>query len=147
MQIALSLAEKAFSEGAVPVGALIVQDGDVVFQSHNSFTSPPNDLPDSIRHAEIGAIIGACKELGKNRLDGCEIYVTVEPCAMCLGAIELVRISKIVFGAYNSSFVSAQLRNPHVIPTPPFPGEIVGGVMETDCVQIIHRFFQAKRSG
>jgi tRNA(adenine34) deaminase len=145
MQLALRLAREALSIGIVPVGAIITRDNCVIAQSRNGFDS--NDIPNSIRHAEIGAIVNACQKLEGDRLDGSEIYVTLEPCAMCFGAIELVRIRKVVFGAYSSSVFSCQSRTDHIaaMRASPFSGETIGGIMEADCADLMCQFFKGKR--
>lgn len=95
MEEALKEAQKALKKDEVPIGAVIVKDGKIVARGRNSREKSQNAL----RHAEIIAINKACKRLKSWRLDGCEIYVTLEPCPMCAGAIANARISKVVYGA------------------------------------------------
>jgi tRNA(adenine34) deaminase len=95
MQIALCEAQKAERKREVPIGAVIVRDGKVVSRAHNLREIRMN----SLCHAEILAIDKACRKLKNWRLDGCEMYVTLEPCQMCMGAIKNARISKVYYGA------------------------------------------------
>ena len=95
MEEALKEAQKALNKDEVPIGAVIVKDGKIVARGRNSREKSQNAL----KHAEIIAINKACKKLKSWRLDGCEIYVTLEPCPMCAGAIANARISKVVYGA------------------------------------------------
>ena len=95
MEEALKEAQKALKKDEVPIGAVIVKDGKIVARGRNSREKSQNAL----KHAEIIAINKACKRLKSWRLDGCEIYVTLEPCPMCAGAIANARISKVVYGA------------------------------------------------
>ncbi len=95
MEEAFKEAQKALKKDEVPIGAVIVKDGKIVARGRNSREKSQNAL----KHAEIIAINKACKRLKSWRLDGCEIYVTLEPCPMCAGAIANARISKVVYGA------------------------------------------------
>lgn len=95
MEEALKEAQKALKKDEVPIGAVIVKDGKIIARGRNSREKSQNAL----KHAEIIAINKACKRLKSWRLDGCEIYVTLEPCPMCAGAIANARISKVVYGA------------------------------------------------
>jgi tRNA(adenine34) deaminase len=95
MSLALKEARKAAKKGEVPVGAVIVKDGAVVARGHNQKETKKNAL----RHAEITAISSACRKLGGWRLFGCEMYVTLEPCPMCAGAIVNARLDKVTIGA------------------------------------------------
>ncbi len=98
MDLALRQAERAYEEGEVPVGAIVVKDGKVIGKGYNQ----NEQLKDPTAHAEIIAITAAANALGDKRLDGCTLYVTLEPCAMCAGAIVLARIPVLVFGAYDA---------------------------------------------
>ncbi|MEE1054647.1 MAG: nucleoside deaminase, partial [Acutalibacteraceae bacterium] len=98
MYEALNLAHEAYAEGEVPVGAVIVKNGKIIATGRNMREKKQNALS----HAEIEAINNACKELGSWRLDDCEMYVTLEPCPMCTGAIINARIKTLIFGAYDS---------------------------------------------
>ena len=97
MEFALRQAERAYEEEEVPVGAVVVKDGRLVGKGYNQ----NERLKDPTAHAEIIAITAAANTLGDKRLDGCTLYVTLEPCAMCAGAIVLARIPVLVFGAYD----------------------------------------------
>lgn len=95
LEIALKEAKKAYAKLEAPIGAVIVKDGEIIAKAHNLREKEQSALA----HAEILAIKKACKKLNSWRLDGCEMYVTLEPCAMCAGAITQARISKVYFGA------------------------------------------------
>ncbi|MBE0644758.1 MAG: tRNA adenosine(34) deaminase TadA [Bacteroidetes bacterium] len=98
MEMALRQAERAFEEEEVPVGAVVIKDGRVIGKGYNQ----NEQLKDPTAHAEIIAITAAANTLGDKRLDDCTLYVTLEPCAMCAGAIVLARIPVLVFGAYDA---------------------------------------------
>lgn len=95
MALALAEAEKAVAEGEVPIGAVVVKNGTVIAAAHNA----PRRLHDPTAHAELLAIRAAAQALGNERLDGCELWVTLEPCAMCAGAIAHARIARLYYGA------------------------------------------------
>lgn len=140
MKAALKCAERALKEGEVPIGAVVVCDGKVVSRGHNRRTKKQI----ATAHAEIEAIEKACKKLKSWRIPECEIYVTLEPCPMCMGAMLNARIRKVYFGAYEAKgrsltqqIASANLLN-HVI-------EVEGGVMQTECAEILSRFFSDMR--
>ena len=97
MEIALEEAKKAYSKGEVPIGAVIVKDGEIIARSHNL----KETLKSAIAHAEILAIEEASKRIGDWRLNGAEMYVTLEPCSMCASAIAQSRISKLHIGTFN----------------------------------------------
>ncbi len=100
MKRALIEAERATRKGEVPIGAVMVRAGEIISASHNQV----EELHDATAHAEILAIRETCSKLGNWRLSDCELYVTIEPCAMCLGAIRLARISKVHFGSGDSRY-------------------------------------------
>ena len=102
MKIALELANKAKNKNEIPVGAVIVKNDEIIGMGHNA----PISSKDTTSHAEINAIRNANKKIGNYRLVESSIYVTLEPCLMCLGAIMNARIPKIIFGAYDSNFSS-----------------------------------------
>lgn len=141
MKLALLEAQKAAQKGEVPVGAVIVKDGQVIALGRNMREEKQNALS----HAEIEAINNACKKLSSWRLDGCEMYVTLEPCPMCAGAIINSRISTLVFGAYDSKAGSID----SVINLCDYPynhkPEIYGGIMEDECLEILQKFFKNLR--
>ena len=143
MRQALRLAERAFNEQEVPVGAVIVEKGRVIARARNG----PLRLTDPTAHAEILALRRAAKKLGNYRLTACTLYVTIEPCAMCAGAIVHARLGRVVFGARDhkagaSGSVLTVLNHPklnHQV-------EVLEGVLADDCVRLLRRFFQDRRA-
>lgn len=141
MQLALSAARQAAKRGEIPVGAVVVKDGEVISVGSNR-REEKNSV---ISHAEIEAIEKAAKRLGDWRLDGCELYVTLEPCPMCTGAIINSRISTVIFGAYdlNAGCMDSVI-NLCDYPFPTRP-EIYGGICEDECAKVLKDFFGAVR--
>ncbi len=140
---ALELAEIAGSLGEVPVGAVVVskRTGEIVGEGYNLRESAKNALA----HAEIIAIDNACKNLGGWRLPDCSIYVTLEPCPMCCGAIINARIDEVIFGAYDPKSGSAvSLQKMFELPYNYKPS-VTGGVMEEKCAAILTNFFRELR--
>ena len=141
MQIALEKAKEAYEIGEIPVGAVIVKDDKIIGTGMNTREKDRNALG----HAEINAINEACKNTGSWRLDGATIYVTMEPCRMCAGAIINARIKTVVFGCYDlkmGAFDSVcNLANEKFDFTP----EIYGGIMEKECGAIVKKFFEELR--
>jgi len=141
MKEALALAIKAGEEGEVPVGAVIVKDGEIIARGRNMREQKQNALS----HAEIEAINSACKKLGSWRLDGCELYVTLEPCPMCTGAIINARIKTVIFGAYDLKAGSMD----SVVNLCDYPYnhkvEVYGGIMEDECREVLEKFFKNLR--
>ncbi len=141
MQQALSLAEQGARLGEVPVGAIVVKDGQVVAMAHNE----REILPDATAHAEILAVRRACAALGTNRLSGCTLYVTLEPCPMCAGALANARVEHVVFGAYDArggacgSMMRIQQYPLYYTPT------FRGGVLADACARVLTEFFASKR--
>jgi len=142
MQLALNLAKKAELEDEVPVGAVIVKNGEVIGQGMNTSISDH----DPTSHAEINAIREAAKKIKNYRLKDCSIYVTLEPCAMCVGAIQHARIEKVIYGASDPktgacggviNLIGIKEINHHA--------EAVGGILEKECSQILKDFFLSKR--
>jgi tRNA(adenine34) deaminase len=141
MKRALELAEQAANEGEVPVGAVIVQNGEVVGTGRNRRERDRNALA----HAEIEAIDAACKRLGGWRLFGCTLYVTLEPCPMCAGAIINARIDRVVYGAADAKAGSCgSVVNLFELPYNHKP-EMEQGVLEQECAALLTRFFQSLR--
>lgn len=143
MKRALELAKLAFDEGEVPVGAVVVKKttGEIVGEGRNRREGAKNALA----HAEIIAIDQACRTLGGWRLPECAIYVTLEPCPMCCGAIINSRIDDVIFGAYDAksgSAVSVQKMFDYPYNYRP---EVTGGVMEEECAAILSDFFRQLR--
>lgn len=141
MNYALSLAKKSAEEGEVPVGAIVVCDGEIVGEGRNRREVVKNAL----HHAEIEAINNACQKLGGWRLWKCDLYVTLEPCPMCAGAIINSRIRNVYFGAKdekNGAVVSAaQLFDMNFTHKPMYEGEILG----EECSEILSDFFKELR--
>lgn len=142
MQQALSLAERAFQEGEVPVGAVVVRDDVCLGEGWNA----PIGRHDPSAHAEIAALRNAAETAANYRLPGATLYVTIEPCTMCLGAIVHARISRVVYGAKEPK---AGVLDSHPIWQDRslfnHAFEYCGGVCEAACSDIIQRFFQKRR--
>ncbi|WP_229502935.1 tRNA adenosine(34) deaminase TadA [Pseudoduganella guangdongensis] len=143
MRAALDEARRAWAEGEVPVGAVVVKDGQIIGRGYNQ----PIGRHDPTAHAEIVAMRAAAEALGNYRLPGCELYVTLEPCLMCSGAMMHARLSKVIFGATDPKtgacgsvvnvFDSEQL-NHHA--------EVTGGLLADDCGQVLKDFFAERRA-
>ncbi len=141
MRVALSLADEAAAEGESPIGAVIVRDGKIVGTGRNRREKDKNALG----HAEIEAINNACRALGGWRLIGCSMYVTLEPCPMCAGAIINSRIEKVIFGAYDKKAGSCgSVINLFELPYNHKP-ELIGGVLEKECSSALTDFFKNLR--
>ncbi len=140
MKAALKCAEKAAAEGEVPIGAVVVLDGKVISRGHNRRTKRQI----ATAHAEIEAIEKACKKLKSWRIPECEIYVTLEPCPMCMGAILNARIKKVYFGAYEAKgrSMTAQLAASNLVN---HTVEVEGGVMREECAAVLSSFFSEMR--
>lgn len=144
MQRALELAREAYNEGEVPVGAVVVKKstGEIVGEGRNMREQAKNALA----HAEIMAIDSACKKLGGWRLPDCAMYVTLEPCPMCCGAIINSRIDNVYFGAYDYKSGSAvSVQKMFELPYNYKP-EVIGGVMEKECSEMLSAFFKDLRA-
>lgn len=141
MKAALRLAQKAADEGEVPVGAVVVCDGKIVGRGRNRREGKKNAL----HHAEIEAIGKACKKLGGWRLHRCDLYVTLEPCPMCAGAIINARIKTVYYGAADPKAGSCgSVVNLFALPYNHQP-TLVPGLLETECAQVLRDFFAALR--
>jgi tRNA(adenine34) deaminase len=142
MRLALAEAERARSLGEVPIGAIVVVEGRVVGAACNR----PISSNDPTAHAEIGALREAARAVGNYRLTGGTLYVTVEPCLMCVGAMVHARIGLVVFGAAEpkSGALISTVRA-HESPGLNHHLEILGGVLEDECRAVIQEFFKAKR--
>lgn len=141
MREALRLAHEAAAEGEVPVGAVVVRGDEIIATGRNRREQDKNAL----RHAEIEAIDGACRALGGWRLWECELYVTLEPCPMCTGAIINSRIARVFFGAYDAKAGSCgSIVNLFELPYNHKP-ELIGGLLEPECASVLTEFFQALR--
>ena len=137
MRKALAEAEQAEREGEIPIGAVVVCRGRIIARTHNL----PETLNDVTAHAEMQAITAAANALGGKYLTDCTVYVTVEPCPMCAGALGWAQVARIVYGAKDDK------RGYHLIaPKALHPKtEVVAGVLEDDCRTLMQRFFKAKR--
>lgn len=142
MREALQLAEKAYKQNEVPVGALIVLEGRIIAQAFNQ----KENLQDPTAHAEILAIQKACKHLDSWHLDNTTMYITLEPCPMCAYAIIQARLKRVVFGAYDFKAGAAgsvvnlfqrRLFNHDV--------ELIGGILEEESAALLRKFFQQRR--
>jgi tRNA(adenine34) deaminase len=143
MREALVEARRAWAEGEVPVGAVVVKDGVVIARGYNQ----PIGRHDPTAHAEIVAMRAAAEALGNYRLPGCELYVTLEPCVMCSGAMMHARLARVVYGATDPKtgacgsvvnvFENEQL-NHHA--------EVEGGLLADDCGQVLKDFFAERRA-
>ena len=142
MLLAIKQAEKARDIDEVPIGAVIVLDGKVIAKAHNLMEK--SQIATS--HAEILAINKACKKLNSWRLDGAELYCTMEPCAMCAGAIANARIKKVYFGAYETKSGGAISKFPILTDSGlNHKTDFEGGVMEETCSNLIKKYFKDKR--
>lgn len=142
MREAISLARAAECLGEVPVGAVVVLDGEIVGRGFNS----PIGEHDPTAHAEIAALRDAARTMGNYRLPGCELYVTLEPCAMCAGAIMHARISRVIYGARDPKtgvhgsvvdLFGVQRLNHHA--------SVEGGILSDECSQLLSAFFAGRR--
>ena len=139
---ALKEAERAAAAGEVPVGAVVVQSGTIVARGSNAMVTGR----DATQHAELRVLRAAAYALRESRLPGATLYVTLEPCAMCAGAIVLARVGRVVFGAWDDKAgmvgsVSDLLRHPKLNHRP----EVQGGVRAEECGALLQRFFAERR--
>ncbi len=141
MQAAIKVAQRGLREGEVPIGAVVVYEDKIVSRGYNRRTK----LQLASAHAEMMAIDAACKKFHSWRLpEGCELYVTLEPCPMCMGASLNARVDKIYFGAYEQKgrSLTAQLAEADLLN---HKTEVVGGVLEEECSTLLSGFFIALR--
>ena len=142
MQLALDLAKQAAANNEVPVGAIVVKDGVVIGRGANA----PIGLNDPTAHAEVIAMREAAQHLGNYRLVGCTLYVTLEPCAMCSGAMQHARIKKLVYGASDAKTgACGSVVNLMAEPKLNHHCEVLGGVMADECGAILSGFFKQRR--
>lgn len=139
---ALEQARAAAARGEVPVGAVVVRDGRVIASSGNRIV----ETRDPTAHAELLAIREACAVLGNERLDACDLYVTLEPCPMCASAISFARIRRLYFGAYDPKGGGVEqgariFRQTTCHHRP----EVIGGLLESECGELLKGFFREKR--
>lgn len=141
MQVALDEARDAAREGEIPVGAVIVKDGEIIASAHNNREASG----DATGHAEVLAIREACKALGGWHLEKCTLYVTLEPCPMCMGAIINSRLGRVVFGAKDAKAGACgsvlDLRNYPLNHKP----KVESGFMKEECTAILSDFFKSRR--
>jgi tRNA(adenine34) deaminase len=142
MSIALALAGQAAIAGEVPVGAIVVKDGEIIGRGSNA----PIGSHDPSAHAEIQAMRNAAKNLGNYRLVDCTLYVTLEPCAMCTGAIQHARIARLVYGANDQKtgacgsvidLMGEQKLNHHT--------QVISGILADECGKVLSNFFSERR--
>ena len=144
MRRAMARAQYASESGEVPVGALVVADGTILGAGANAVEM----RQDATAHAELLALQQAAAAAGSRRLDGATLYVTLEPCAMCAGAVVLARVSRLVFGAYDpKGGACGTLRNVVEDPRLNHRCRVVGGVLEGECADQLQTFFSALRAG
>ncbi len=142
MDVALAEARRAEEEGEVPVGAAVVLDGDIVARGHNRREA----TKDPSAHAELLALRDACAAAGSWRLPGATVVVTLEPCAMCAGALSAARIERVVFGAADpKSGALGSLYNIGADPRLPHTFEVVAGVRAVECGELLASFFVGRR--
>lgn len=141
MELAFREAEKSVKEDEVPVGCVIVYNGAVIAKTHNKTVA----MRDATAHAELLAIREACEVRHSSNLTGCELYVTMEPCPMCTGAIINAKISKLVYGC--SDFIYGACGGNENLMNHPYAKniEVYGGIMEEECSAIVKEFFSKKR--
>ena len=144
MREALSLAQAAECLGEVPVGALVVRDGVIVGRGFNS----PIGEHDPTAHAEIAALRDAARTLRNYRLPGCELFVTLEPCAMCAGAVLQARLARLVYGARDpKTGVHGSVVDLFAVERLNHHTQVVGGVLAAQCGRLLSDFFAARRRG
>jgi tRNA(adenine34) deaminase len=142
MAAALRLARSAADTGEVPVGALVIRDGRILSEAHNETIA----RKDPTAHAEFLALTRALAALGTDRLNDATLYVTLEPCAQCAGAIVLAKVERVVFGAWDpkagmAGSVGDLLRHARLNHRP----EVIGGVLEAECGELLQTFFAGRR--
>lgn len=142
MRRALAAATRGASVGEVPVGAAVIRGEDLISEAHNETVA----RGDPTAHAELLAIRAALQSLGTDRLPDCTLYVTLEPCAQCAGAIVLAKVGRVVFGAYDdkagmAGSVGDLLRHPKLNHRP----EVIGGVLAVECGDLLRDFFRERR--
>lgn len=140
MLSALEKAKQASDSGEVPVGAVVIRDGLIIGEGRNRREKEKN----AVLHAEIEAIQKACETVGSWRLDGCELFVTLEPCPMCAGAIVNARLDRVVFGAYDENG-GAVISKTELFSDFGYRPDTVGGYMEKECSEILTDFFKKRR--
>ncbi|RMG27664.1 MAG: nucleoside deaminase [Bacteroidetes bacterium] len=138
MRQALLLAERAYEEGEVPIGAVVVSQYQIIGKGYNQVER----LQDPSAHAEMLAITAACEYLGSKYLSGCSLYVSIEPCLMCAGAIRWAQLSRLVYGAHEPKYGFSRLEAGVLHPKT----RVTAGLMAQECGAIMKQFFQQKRN-
>jgi tRNA(adenine34) deaminase len=143
MRQALELAARAAEAGEVPVGAVIVNESGVIAEAYNERES----LPSALAHAELTALRLACEKLGRWRLSGCTLYVTLEPCVMCAGALVNARVDRVVYGARDPKAGAVEslyqvLADARLNHRP----EVTGGMLAEECGAMLTAFFRERRA-
>lgn len=143
MRAALEEARRGFAAGEVPIGAVLVVDGEIVSRAFNQ----PIGSVDPTAHAEILVLRDAAQRIGNYRLTGSTLYVTVEPCLMCVGALVHARVAHVVYGAAEpkTGALTSAVRGLD-LPGLNHQFEVTGGILEEDCRQLIQEFFRARRA-
>jgi tRNA(adenine34) deaminase len=143
MRLALELAKLAQNAGEVPVGALVVKDGEIIGRGFNA----PISRHDPSAHAEMMALRDAAQNIGNYRLVGCELFVTLEPCMMCAGAIMHARIARLVYGASDpKTGACGSVLNAFAEPRLNHHTDVAGGVLADDCGLMLSNFFAQRRA-
>ena len=142
MQLALAEARQAEAEGEVPVGAVVAREGEVIAAAHNR----PIGLNDPTAHAEVLALRAAAAKLGNYRLAGCDLYVTLEPCAMCVGALVHARVRRLVYAAADPK-AGAVVSCLRLLDSPHWNHrvEVTGGLLADKAAALLQRFFSSRR--
>lgn len=141
MKVAIEEAREALRRDEIPIGAIVVFDGEIVARGRNDRCAP-------FIHAEMSALAAAASALGRSRLDGCTLYSTLEPCPMCAGALLEMRVSRLVFGASDpKAGACGSLYDLVSDSRLPFRTKVRRGVMSVECADILQRFFIDKRKG
>jgi tRNA(adenine34) deaminase len=142
MQAALDCAKQAWAEGEVPVGAVVVRENRIIARGFNRLIGPH----DPTGHAEIQALRAACQQQKNYRLPDCRLYVTLEPCLMCSGAIFHARLAEVVFGAYDpKTGVAGSVLNVYDEKKLNHHTAIRGGILQSECAELLSQFFQERR--
>jgi tRNA(adenine34) deaminase len=142
MREALKEAQNAYDKDEIPVGCVIVKDGEIIARSHNLKESNQNVL----HHAEIIAINQACQNLGSWRLDDCDIYVTLEPCLMCIGAIVSARFKRLIYGPKDAKYESLDNILKEYLKNFNHQVEVIPGILEKESDELLKKFFKKLRN-
>lgn len=141
MKAALKQAKLSLAQDEVPIGAVVVKNGQIIARARNTRNKSKN----ATEHAELVAISRACKKLGDWRLNGCDLYVTLEPCVMCLGACFNARITNLYFGAYDASGHGCVPLAEAIGRTLNHEIVLQGGILQSQCSEILTQYFKSKR--